>query len=89
MNQALKSELATQPICKTLNDESYGPSGQVDFPELRLDRAREALRGLCALVGSESAGDEALMGRRGDLASLIEIIREELEVGLTGQRLSL
>jgi len=89
MNQTLKSGLAPQPLCKTLNDESYGPSGQVDHPELRLDRAREALRGFCALIDSESAGDEALMGRRGDLASLIEIIREEFEAGLTGHRLHL
>jgi len=89
MNKALNSEHTPHPLCKTLNDESYGPSGQVDYPELRLDRAREALRGLSALVSSDSAGDEALMGRRGDLASLIEIIREELEVGLTGKRLHL
>lgn len=87
MNQAVKIVTTPQPLCETLDNESYGSDELVDSQQLRLDRAREALRGLSALIGSEHATNECLMGRRGDLASLIEIIREELEAGLTGRRI--
>ncbi len=87
MNQAVKVVTAPISICKPLYDESLSQdSARVDQQDLRLDRARRALRGLSGLIYSESAEDECLMGRRGDLAELIEIIREELEAGLTGER---
>ena len=87
MNQSQKVITMPQPLCEPLDDDPRGKVGEVDFPDIRLARARKALRGLSALISSENAGDECLIGRRDDLADLIEIIREELEAGLTGQRI--
>jgi len=87
MNQPEKVELLEQPLAKPLCDDPRGTVGEVDFPNIRLARARKALRGLSALISSENSEDECLIGRRGDLAELVEILREELEAGLTGQRI--
>lgn len=54
--------------------------------EVRLTRALNSLRGLAALADSENAQDEALIGRRGDLADLLCILGEELEHAITGNR---
>lgn len=87
MNHPEKVASLEQPLAEPLCDEPRGKIGEVDFPDIRLARARRALRGLCAVISSESSDEECLMGRRGDLADLIEILREELEAGLTGQRI--
>lgn len=86
MNQFVKVITTPQPLRNPLDDEALCQDGLVDQPDLRLDRARRALRGLSALTISETAPDECLMGRRGDLADLIEILRDELEAALTGKR---
>jgi hypothetical protein len=87
MNHPEKVESLNQPLAEPLYDDPRGTVGEVDFPDIRLARARKALRGLSALISSESAEDECLTGRRGDLSDLVEILREELEAGLTGQRI--
>lgn len=51
--------------------------------ELRINRLRKALRALSALAFSEYSPDEALIGRRGDLADLLEILGDELESAAT------
>lgn len=83
MNQPVKLAGVVRP----LYEESHNvPSLQVDQQDLRLDRARSALRGLSGLFSTQDADDESLIGRRGDVADLLEIVREELEAGLTGVR---
>lgn len=83
MNQAVKLASPVRPLFETGENV---PSCGTDQQDLRLDRARRALRGLSALTYSEQAPNECLIGRRGDLSDLIDILREELEAGLTGVR---
>ena len=45
---------------------------------VRITRALNALRAVSALAYSEFNPDEALHGRRGDLADLMEILGDEL-----------
>lgn len=47
--------------------------------EFRINRLRNALRALSALASSEYSPDEALIGRRGDLADLLDILGDELD----------
>lgn len=83
MNQSVKLADEVHPLYK----ESHNvPSCQVDQQDLRLYRARKALRGLSGLFFTEGADDECIYGRRGDMGELLEIVREELEAGLTGVR---
>ncbi|HUW27576.1 MAG TPA: hypothetical protein VMV97_03100 [Sulfuriferula sp.] len=44
----------------------------------RIARVRNAMRALSALSFSENAPEECLIGKRGDLADLLEILSEEL-----------
>jgi hypothetical protein len=62
------------------------PTPIVDQQDLRLARVHQALRGISALAYSETEPDEALNGRRGDLSSLLDIVCEELEYTITGNR---
>ena len=45
----------------------------------RIARIRNAIRGLSALAYSERNPNEALIGRRGDLSDLLDILGDELE----------
>jgi len=45
----------------------------------RIIRVRNAIRGLSALAYSEHNPDEALLGRRGDLSDLLDILGDEVE----------
>jgi hypothetical protein len=85
MNQAVKLASTLHSLDKPNHDAPR--QNHVDQQDLRLDRARCALRALSALLEtqSEDARNESLMGSRGDLADLVEIIRAELEAGLTGK----
>lgn len=47
--------------------------------EYRVQRLRGAMRGLAALAYSESAPEEALMGKRCDLSDLLDILGDEVE----------
>lgn len=53
---------------------------QIDDDRIaRIIRVRNAMRGLSALAYSEYRPDEALIGRRGDLSDLLEILGDEME----------
>lgn len=45
----------------------------------RIIRVRNAIRGLSALAYSEHNPDETLLGRRGDLSDLLDILGDEVE----------
>lgn len=51
--------------------------------ERRLSRVLNSLRAVSALVYSEYSPHEALMGRRGDLSDLLEILGDEMEIAVT------
>jgi hypothetical protein len=89
MSQAVKVVSLPQSLLKPLDDEPTIQGGIVDQPDLRLDRARRALRGLSGLIYAANIGDECLIGSAGDIQIMIELVREELEAGLTGKRLAL
>ncbi len=48
-------------------------------PDGRITRVHNALRGLSALAYSEIEPAESLLGRRGDLSDLLQILAEELQ----------
>lgn len=49
----------------------------------RIERVRNAIRGLSALAFSAHNPDEALIGRRGDLSDLLDILGDEVEAATT------
>ena len=52
----------------------------IDYDRVaRISRLRNAIRGLSALAFSDNSPDEALIGQRGDLSDLLEILGDELE----------
>lgn len=61
-------------------------SATVDQKDLRLARVHRAFRAVSALAYSPSAPDEELCGKRGDLSDLVDILCEELEYTITGER---
>ncbi|HEY4697096.1 MAG: hypothetical protein A3J49_03300 [Gallionellales bacterium RIFCSPHIGHO2_02_FULL_57_16] len=57
-----------------------GMNAQIDYDRAaRINRLRNSLRALSALAYSEHNPDEALLGRRGDLSDLLDILGDELE----------
>jgi len=55
-------------------------NAQIDADRIaRIIRVRNAMRGLSALAYSEHNPDEVLLGRRGDLSDLLDILGDEME----------
>lgn len=53
---------------------------QIDDDRIaRIIRVRNAIRGLSSLAYSDHNPDEALLGRRGDLSDLLDILGDEME----------
>lgn len=60
-------------------------NAQIDHDRTaRIERIRNAIRGVSALAYSERHPDEALIGRRGDLSDLLDILGDELEAATEG-----
>lgn len=64
-------------------ENSMNVSNIVMDREHRLLRALNSLRAVSALAFSEYSPGEALMGKRGDLSDLLEILSDELEISVT------
>jgi len=61
-------------------------SAPIDQKDLRLGRVHRAFRAVSGLAYSQTAEDETLIGRRGDLSDLLDILCDELEYSITGAR---